>query len=321
MLQLLELLQSAEIRSVGELADRLGVNERTVRRYAQQLLDLDIPVESVRGRYGGYRLAAGYSMPPLILSDEEAVAVFLGVTRAQSASDTPDVAAQIALAKIQRSLPAKSAGLLATLLKTAALSPPALDGVPDAGILLTVADAVRERRPLELRYRDADDTPSRRTVHPWELVVHGGRWYLTALDADLHEGRTFRIDRIRTARALPGAFVPPATRDAHSRLVDGFAGADYPWRVRLRARATEERIRTRLPASIAVVEPLDAPDGERADAWHRVEIRAKRLDWLPAVIAGLDCDVIIDEPDELRELFRDTASTLLRIADAADGGA
>ncbi len=318
VLQVLELLQSAEIRSVTELADRLEVNERTVRRYVRHLVDLDIPVESVRGRYGGYRLSTGYRMPPLILSDEEAVAVFLGLTRAQAATDVPDVAAQIALAKIQRSLPVASAGLLDTLMKTAALSPPTLDDVPDAGILLTVADAVRERRPLELRYRDADGMPSRRTAHPYDLVVHAGRWYLSAHDVDRQEERTFRIDRIRTARALPGAFIPPAARDALSHLVDGFAGADYPWRILLRVHATEGQIRAHLPASVAVVQRLDDSGGAHAAAWHRVEIRAKRLDWLPVILAGLDADVIVDEPDDLREAIRATASRLLRMADALD---
>ncbi|MFT4307613.1 MAG: YafY family protein [Microbacterium sp.] len=316
VLQLLELLQSAEIRSVTELADRLEVHERTVRRYVQHLLDLDVPVESVRGRYGGYRLAAGYRMPPLILSDEEAVAVVLGLSRAQTTSEAPDLAAQIALAKIRRSLPAASLSRLGTLLGAASESPLFTDS-PEAGVLLAVSDAVRERRPLELRYRDADDTPSRRTVHPYELAVRSGRWYLRALDVDRQEERTFRVDRIRGARTLAGVFAP-AAGDALPHLDERFAVADYRWRVLLRIRATEKRIRTHLPESVAVVQPLDAPDGEHAEPWHRVEIHAKRLDWLPAVIGRLDGDVVIDAPEELREIFRTTAARLLRIADAAD---
>ncbi|MFT4124567.1 MAG: YafY family protein [Microbacteriaceae bacterium] len=318
VLQLLELLQSAEIRSVTELADRLGVNERTVRRYVRQLLELDVPVESVRGRYGGYRIAAGYRVPPLILSDEEAVAVFLGLSRAQAASESPDIAAQIALAKIRRSLPPASTGRLGALLEAAAGSP-RLSDTPEAGILLTVSDAARERRPLELRYRDADETPSRRTVHPYDLAVRSSRWYLRALDVDRQEERIFRVDRIGGARALPGAFAaPPAAADALPPLVDRFVAANYRWRVLLRVRATEKQIRTHLPESVAVVQPLDDPGGGHAEEpWQRVEIHAKRLDWLPAVIAGLDGDVIIEAPDELREIVRATATRLLRIAEAA----
>ncbi|WP_285027103.1 YafY family protein [Plantibacter sp. ME-Dv--P-122b] len=313
-LQLLELLQSAEIRSVPELAERLSVDERTVRRSVQRLVDMDVPIESVRGRYGGYRLAAGRRVSPVMLSDEEAAAVFLGLSEAQSTSDSPDVAAQIALAKIRRSLPAASVDRLDAVMHAAALSSSRLD-VPDAGVLLTVSDALRARRPLELRYRSAEDTPSRRTVHPYDLLVHAGRWYLDAFDVERAEERTFRVDRIRSARTLPGVFSAPVARAERPRLVDRFAGADYRWHVRLRIQASVPQIRAHFPESVAVVEPI-----EDAPGWHRVSIRAKRLDWLPAVIAGLgDHAVIIDEPEDLRELLDATATRMLRIARGADG--
>lgn len=313
-LQLLELLQSAEIRSVPELAERLSVDERTVRRSVQRLVDMEVPIESVRGRYGGYRLAAGRRVSPVMLSDEEAVAVFLGLSEAQSSSDSPDIAAQIALAKIRRSLPAASVDRLEAVMRAAALSPSRHD-VPDAGVLLTVSDAVRARRALELRYRDAEDTPSRRTVHPFDLLVHDGRWYLDAFDVERAEERTFRIDRIRSARTLPGVISTPVSRADRPRLVDRFAGADYRWHVRLRIQATVPQIRARFPESVAVVEAMDDAPG-----WHRVSIRAKRLDWLPAVIAGLgDHVVIVDEPEDLRALLHATATRLLRIARGADG--
>ena len=208
VLQLLELLQSADTRTVAELAERLAVNERTVRRYVQHLLDLEIPVESVRGRYGGYRIRAGYRMPPVILSDDEAVALLLGLVHAQASSDAPDVAIQTAMSKIRRSLPAESARRLDSLLETAVLDVPTQRDVPDAGTLLTIADAIKQRRPLDLRYLDAADTPSRRTVLPHDLVAHSGRWYLIAFDTARRSERTFRVDRIRTARAASGTFEP-----------------------------------------------------------------------------------------------------------------
>ncbi|MBD8515316.1 helix-turn-helix transcriptional regulator [Plantibacter sp. CFBP 8804] len=313
-LQLLELLQSAEIRSVPELAERLGVDERTVRRSVQRLVDMDVPIESVRGRYGGYRLAVGRRVSPVMLTDEEAAAVFLGLSEAQSTSDSPDVAAQIALAKIRRSLPAASVDRLEAVLQAAARRPTRHD-VPDAGVLLTVSDAIRARRPVELRYRDAEDTPSRRTVHPFDLLVHAGRWYLDAFDVERAEERTFRVDRIRSARTLPGVVSGPIVRAERPPLFDRFAGADYRWHVRLRIQASVPQIRAYFPESVAVVEPI-----EDAPAWHRVSIRAKRLDWLPAVIAGLgDHAVIVDEPEDLRALLHATATRMLRIARGVDG--
>lgn len=312
-LQLLELLQSAEIRSVPELAERLGVDERTVRRSVQRLVDMDVPIESVRGRYGGYRLGVGRRVSPIMLTDEEAVAVFLGLSEAQSSSDSPDVAAQIALTKVRRSLSAASAERVEAVMHAAALSPSRLD-VPDAGVLLTVSDALRARRPLELRYRDAEAAPSRRTVHPFDLLVHAGRWYLDAFDVERAEERTFRVDRIRSARTLPGVFPDPVIRAERPPLVDRFVGADYRWHVRLRIQASVPQIRARFPESVAVVESI-----EDAPGWHRVSIRAKRLDWLPAVIAGLgDHTVIVDEPEDLRELVRATATRMFRIAGGAE---
>ncbi|MGY4644348.1 helix-turn-helix transcriptional regulator [Cellulomonas sp. URHB0016] len=314
VLQLLELLQSADTRTVAELAERLAVHERTVRRYVQHLLDLEIPVESVRGRYGGYRIRAGYRMPPVILSDDEAVALLLGLVHARAGSDASDVAIQTATSKIRRSLPAESARRLASLLETAVLDVPTHQDVPDAGTLLTIADAIKQRRPLDLRYLDAADAPSRRTVLPYDLVEHSGRWYLIAFDAARRSERTFRVDRIRTARAVAGAFERPARTDAISRLVDGFAEADYTWRVVLRIRAPGEHIRRYLPPSVAVLRPVPEHDGDDAPAWHRADIHATRLDWIPGVIAALDCDVVIESPDELRQLARAAAARLLAAA-------
>lgn len=317
VLQLLDLLQSAQLRTVTELSGALGVDERTVRRCVQLLRDLDIPVESVRGRYGGYRIARGHRMPPLLLSDDEAVAVVAGLIRAQAASDTPDITVQTALSKLRRVLPAESARRVEALVAVTVVgtaSEEAARDVPDGGILLTVADAVANRRPVELRYRNADDLPSRRTVHPYGLLAHAGRWYLNALDVDRREERTFRVDRIRTARRLPGTFGERVPERTVSQLLAGFAEADYPWRIVLHIRSSPKAIRARFPASVATLSPLDAP------GWQRAEIHAKSLEWLPPVIAALDGEVVVKEPDELRELLAATADRLLTIARRETGG-
>jgi predicted DNA-binding transcriptional regulator YafY len=308
VLQLLELLQSSQTRSVAELAERLGVGERTVRRYVTQLIDLEIPVESVRGRYGGYRIAPGYRVPPLMLEEGEAVAVALSLLRAQSTDEGETLPARTALAKIVRSLPPTASRSLDALLAGAVLRSPAAEDVPDASILLTVADAVRTRRALDMRYRNAADEPSRRVLHPYDLVARNGRWYVVGLDLERAAERVFRVDRIRTARALIETFPAPAQpRDAAERLVEGFADADYRWHVVLRIRAEQEEIRRHLPESVARLTPLA---GEQA-GWHRADIRAERLDWLPAVIAAVDGTTVVEAPEELRGLVRAAAHRLL----------
>ncbi|MFJ4715959.1 helix-turn-helix transcriptional regulator [Streptomyces sp. NPDC088785] len=314
VLTLLELLQSGGTRTVAELADRLGVDGRTVRRYVEQLIDLDVPVESVRGRYGGYRIGPGHRLPPLMLGDDEALSVLLGLIAGRRAGLTTDATAnETAAAKIRRVLPRPLSARLDTLLDALSFTgAPADTDVPDAAILLTLADAVRHRRPVALHHTGRDGRRGERTVHPYGVVAHAGRWYVTGVDARLGEDRTFRLDRITGARALPGAFEVPADLDAGRRVIEGFATAAYRHEVTLRIHATAERIRARLPASVATL----TDDGPAADAdpaaerWYRVELRAERLDWLPPVLAGLDRPFVIERPAELRALVAALADRL-----------
>ncbi len=315
VLTLLELLQSGGIRTVAELADRLGVDGRTVRRYVDHLIDLDVPVESVRGRYGGYRLASGYRMPPLMLSDDEALAVLLGLVagRRTGLMTTTGTASETAAAKIRRVLPERLARRLDTVLESLAFTAPAGEfPAPDAGILLPIADAVRHHRPISIRYTAADGRRSERTLHPYGLVAHSGRWYVTGTDPEIGEDRTFRLDRIADARTLPGSFEPPAGLDPAQRVLSGLAKAPYRHQVILRIQGTVEQIRARLPASVASVE--EPPSAGAADLqterWLHVELRAEQLDWLPPVLASLDLPFIIERPDDLRGLVTALADRL-----------
>jgi len=327
VLTLLELLQSGGVRTVTELAGRLGVDGRTVRRYVDHLLDLDVPVESVRGRYGGYRLGPGYRMPPLMLSDEEALAVLLGLVAGRRAGlmTATGTASETAAAKIRRVLPERLARRLDTVLTSLAFTGPpgefaapdstAPDSTaPDSTILLCIADAVRHHRPVSIRYTAADGRRAERTVHPYGLVAHSGRWYVTGADPGMGEDRTFRLDRIADARTLPGSFEPPAGLDPAQRVLSGLATAPYRHRVTLRIQATAEQIRARLPASVASIEPADAdPEG---GGWLRVDLRAERLDWVPAVLASIDRPFVIEGPDELRGLVGALAERLAACARA-----
>jgi predicted DNA-binding transcriptional regulator YafY len=312
VLTLLELLQSGGIRTVAELADRLGVDERTVRRYVGHLIDLDVPVESVRGRHGGYRLAAGYRLPPLMLSDDEALAVLLGLVAGQRAGwlTATGTASDTAAAKIRRVLPERLRHRLDAVLGSLAFTaPPSEPTAPDAAVLLAIADAVTHHRPVAIRYTAADGRHSERTLHPYGLVAHSGRWYVTGVVATTGEDRTFRLDRIAGARTMPGSFEPPAGLDPAERVLSGLATAPYRHEVTMRIQGTTEQIRTRLPASVATVTESSANAG-----WSRVELRVARLDWLPGVLAALDLPFAIERPDELRDLVLALADRLTRSA-------
>ncbi|MGW5773993.1 helix-turn-helix transcriptional regulator [Streptomyces longwoodensis] len=315
VLTLLELLQSGGTRTVAELADRLGVEGRTVRRYVDQLIDLDVPVESVRGRYGGYRLAPGYRLPPLMLSDDEALAVLLGLVAGRRAglTTTQHTANETASAKIRRVLPKHIAGRLDTLLAALAFTDqPGEFDTPDAGVLLTIADAVRHRRPVSIRYTDRDGRRSERTLHAYGIVAHAGRWYVTGEDARIGEDRTFRLDRIADARTLPGSFEAPVGAGPAQRVLSGFATAEYRHEVTLRIHGTVEQIRAHLPVSVASLEEHEPAAGQdrATERWLRVELRAEELDWLPPVLASLDRPFVIERPDELRDLVTALADRL-----------
>ncbi|MEW1638544.1 WYL domain-containing protein [Streptomyces sp. NPDC093801] len=337
VLTLLELLQSGGTRTVAELADRLGVEGRTVRRYVDQLVtDLDVPVESVRGRYGGYRLAPGYRLPPLMLSDDEALAVLLGLLagRRTGLTTTGRTAGETASAKIRRVLPRHLAHRLDTLLDALAFTDrPGDFDPPDSGVLLTLADAVRHRRPVSIRYTDRDGRRSERTLHPDGVVAHAGRWYVTGEDVRIGEDRTFRLDRITDARTLPGSFEAPDAADPARRLLEGFATAGHRHEVTLRIHGTVGQIRAHLPAAVALLreyqhehehghghEPV-ADEDRAAERWLRVELRAERLDWLPPVLAALDRPFVIERPEELRALVTAFADRLTSYARAAREGA
>ncbi|MGW0903213.1 helix-turn-helix transcriptional regulator [Streptomyces sp. NPDC002853] len=325
VLTLLELLQSGGVRTASELADRLDVDERTVRHYVSHLVDLDVPVEAVRGRYGGYRISPGHRMPPLMLGDDEALAVLLGLVAGRRAGLTAatGTAGETAAAKIRRVLPERlRLGLDAVLASLAFTAQPGETVAPDSGVLLPLADAVNHHRPVSIRYTDTNGRPSERTLHPYGLVAHSGKWYVTGADlSTCGQDRTFRLDRVTTVRTLPGTFDPPAGLDPAERVLTGLATAPYRHAVTLHVQGTAEHIRTRLPPSVALVEELPAratPD--RADPpdepWSRVEMRVDRLDWLPAVLASLDRHFVIERPDELRGLVEAFAERLVHSARA-----
>jgi predicted DNA-binding transcriptional regulator YafY len=360
VLTLLELLQSGGVRTTAELAGRLGVDERTVRRYVDHLIDLDVPVESVRGRYGGYRLGAGYRMPPLMLNDDEALAVLLGLVAGQRTGlmTATGTAGETAAAKIRRVLPARLAARLDSVLGSVAFTarpggspaqpggspaqpgespappgespaPPGGFPAPQSAILLTVADAVRHHRPVAIRYTAADGRRSERVLHPYGLVAHAGRWYVTGADPGIGADRTFRLDRIADARTQPGSFDPPVGFDPAERVLSGLAAAPHRHEVTLRIQGTAGQIRARLPADIAsiaepggerapdtvasIAEPgtEPAPNTEpQAGDWLRVELRVESLDWLPPLLASLDLPFAVERPAELCDLVLGLAERL-----------
>ncbi len=319
VLALLELLQNGGTRTVGDLANRLGVDERTVRRYVAHLLELDVPVESVRGRYGGYRLGPSYRLPPLMLNDDEAVAVLVGLVNGpQPVAGASTAAAESAIAKIRRVLPKPLAARLGALYDSAHFAGRSHPGpAAETDVLLLVAEAARDRRTLEIVHTGRNGRTTERTVQPYGVVAHAGHWYLTGQDSVKLEVRTFRLDRVTTAKPGLDNFTVPTTFRPQDEVLGALART--PWRhlVSVTVHADADTIQARLPLGLATITPLTNEEG-----WTRVEIRAEQLDWVPGVLARLDADHVIEGPDELRDLALALAQRLLAACgDQADATA
>lgn len=311
VLALLEILQAGGGFTVADLAGRLGVDERTVRRYAAHLADLGIPVEARRGRYGGYRLAPGYKLPPLMLTDEEAVAVMLGLVAATRAGlvTTEGAAAESATAKIRRVLPAVLARRIDSLLETVDFTARARKPAPPGiEVLLVLAEAARHQQPVSITYTTWRGQSGERRLDPYGLVFHAGRWYVTGHDHNRRAVRTFRLDRIGTARPTPGRFDIPAGFDPTAQVLTGLAAVPYAHDITVVLHTSLEQAQRRIPLSVGTL--TEVPGGVRLTA------RAERLDGAAQMLAGLGWSFTIDRPEKLKDEVRALAARLLADADA-----
>ena len=304
LLDLLELLQSRTTVSGEEIATRLGVDRRTVRRYVAALQDLGIPVQGERGAGGGYRLRSGFRLPPLMLGEREATAVVLGLAAARRLGLGHEADVDAALAKLLRVLPDDLARRAAAL--DAALGftyrPETVVAAP-ADHLLALADAVRRGRRVAFAYRTFAGDEGRREASPYGIVSHQGRWYLAALDHGRDEPRTFRVDRIAGPELMrDAATAPPEGFDPAEHVARSLARVPWRWEVEVLLRLPLDDARRRLPVTLAELEP----EGQGT----RLAMRVDSLDWMASVLAGLGCGFDVRRPDELRVSVRELATRL-----------
>ncbi len=296
VLAMLEMLQSGGQRTVGDLAARLGVEERTVRRYAEHLADLGIPIQAQRGRYGGYRLSPGYRLPPLMLTDDEAVVVVLGLMAAERAglATTEHAATASALAKVSRVLPRALSQRLDDLLSTAQFTTPVRASAPAvADTLLGLASAAQARRTVVIEYTTWDGQESQRDLDVYGLVSHSGRWYVTGHDHGRDGLRTFRLDRIASVKPGDGSYVVPANFDAEAQVVSGIAAVRWSHEVSVVLRTSLADAEVRLPPSVGRL-------SEHVDG-VLLQTRAEHLDGMACMLAGLGWDFEVVTPDALRD--------------------
>ncbi len=255
LLRLLSLLQARRDWTSTELAARLGVTTRTVRNDVDRLRRLGYPVDARPGVAGGYRLGAGGALPPLLLDDDEAVAVAIGLRTAASGSITGIEEASVrALGKLQQVLPARLRRRVSAF-QAYALPMPSRGPQVDPETLTMIAGACRDHERLRFDYRAHSGTPSRRSVEPYRLVNDRRRWYLVAWDTDRDDWRTFRADRIRPRTPAGPRFTPrplPPDQEIAAQVARGAAEATWRYRARVIVHAPAAHVRARLPVPVEV---------------------------------------------------------------------
>jgi predicted DNA-binding transcriptional regulator YafY len=306
VLALLELLQARPGLTGPELADRLAVHPRTVRRHLAALESLGVPVVADRGRHGGYRLLPGYKLPPLMLTGDEAAAVVLGLLAAERTGlHTSAPAMHSAQAKIDRVLPAELRERTRAVADTLGFSGSArvaAASAPAADVLLTLGEATRDRRRVHLEYSSWSGTASQRELDPFGLVFHAGRWYVTGHDQLRGALRTFRLDRIASVRQIGAGTAPPAGFDPVGTVVASIASVPWATAVEVLLHAPVAEVRARLPRTVGTLETY--PGGTLLRG------RAERLEGMATMLAGLGWRFTVHSPDELRTAVRELARRL-----------
>ncbi|WP_370326728.1 helix-turn-helix transcriptional regulator [Euzebya sp.] len=312
LFRLLTLLQSRRYWTGPELADRLDVSARTLRRDVERLRDLGYPVEAARGVDGGYHLAPGASLPPLAVDDEEAVALAIGLRAVAGTMTGMEQSAIRALGKVMQVMPARLRRRVDALQEVTEAGPGVGGPAVDALVLTDLAESCQSEVRVSFAYTAADGTRTERDVEPHRLVSHGRRWYLVCYDVDRRDWRSFRLDRISDVVRTDRRFRPrplPAD-DAATFVAEGFD--------RLAASTrTTVRVRVAAPAEVvaAVVRrwgEVEARGAEHCELRMVVDPGDRGLDWAVFALGSVDADFEVIEPPALTDALARWADRFTR---------
>jgi predicted DNA-binding transcriptional regulator YafY len=309
LLRLLSLLQARRDWPGTELAGRLEVSARTLRRDMDKLRGLGYPVHATPGTAGGYRLGAGAVLPPLLLDDEEAVAVAVGLRTGAAGTITGIEETSLrALAKLEQVLPSRLRHRV-NALHSVTVSLPGAGPPVDPAVLTVIAAAASDRQQIRFRYTSHDGTQTSRAAEPHRLVHTGRRWYLLAWDPAKDGWRTFRADRI-TSPQLTGPRFPPREAPgggAAAYVSRSVSSAPYRYQARIRLHAPAQAVAERIPPTVGQLEA----DGERSCTLHT---GAESLDVLAIYVTLIGVEFEVLDPPELAEHILVLAGRLTRAA-------
>jgi predicted DNA-binding transcriptional regulator YafY len=308
VLTVLELLQSRQHMSGTELAERLEVDQRTVRRYITMLQDMGIPIESKRGRHGTYRLRPGFKLPPLMFREDEAFALTIGLIAARKlglAVAAPAV--ESALAKVERVLPVTLQEHVRAVQETLVFDWNSAKAVPTSEVVMTLSVAARQRRRVGIRYQAWNAQETERMLDPYGVVCRTGFWYTVGychLRADI---RVFRLDRIVQIEMRDETFIAPADFDCQEYVRHSLATMPTTWSVEVLLEITLEEARQLVSPTLATLEQV--PEGVL------LRCNAESLEWMAYVLVNLRSPFVVRHPPELRDALRRLAEEIATMAE------
>jgi len=308
-LTVLELLQSRPSITGPELADRLEMDVRTVRRYVTILQDIGIPVEGTIGRHGGYRLRPGFKLPPLMFTEEEATAIALGLLgTAWLEIGLSAAAIEGALAKVSRVLPQRARERMNAVAAHMILSPHRLAAQPDAELLINLSEAIQQRRRIALDYRSYHDQITHRTVEPYGIAGWWGRWYLVGYCCLRQGYRLFRLDRMQQVQYLTETFARDEAFDCQAYAVAQLGTSTQGWQIEVAFQATLQAVQQKIPAAYGSL--ASTPDGVVFSC------QTDDLLYMARYLLALNLPFAIQQPPELRNAFLQLAEQMAQIAGA-----
>ncbi|MGH9210304.1 MAG: helix-turn-helix transcriptional regulator [Acidimicrobiales bacterium] len=306
LLAVLSLLQSRPYWTASELAERLSVTTRTVRRDVTRLRELGYPVEAAPGPTGGYQLGSGGALPPLLLNDEEALVIAIGLRAAASGAVAGfEDSAIAALAKLEQILPRRLRDRVSALNAAMVLVTPDRGGARvDPDMLVTLAQGCRRLERVRFQYRDAEGNASDRRVEPYRLVNTRRRWYFVALDLDRQAWRTFRVDRLTGPTLTGHRFTRSTEPDAAAMVAEGLAVAAYEIQAEVLLRVELSVAADAIPSTVGTLEPVEGGT--------LLRLGADTVDWIARFLARLEFPFEVRGPPELRAALRALGRRLLR---------
>ncbi|MDX1875715.1 YafY family protein [Mycolicibacterium sp. 120266] len=309
VLQLLGLLQSRRVWTSEELAERLEVTTRSVRRDIERLRDLGYPVHASKGHGGGYQLGAGAALPPLLLDPDEAVAmaVCLRLAAGGSVAGVGESALR-ALSKLDQVMPARLRSQVAAVHDSTVTLTSATQDAVDPDVLMTLARASRDHEHVSCGYVDIRGNATQRRLEPYQLVTTGRRWYLLGYDRDRADWRSLRLDRMSDVRALGSTFVPRDAPDAADYVRRAITSSPYRYVARVRYRASQDVVAQTFSAASVQIEP-DGPDA------CIVTTGADDPDRMVLYLAMPGCEFEVLDPPEVARAVGAAAERLRRAAD------